>query len=138
MFLKLAKYRIDIIGGLILLALTLAAGISVYVVMQRQAESMLSKSLEASLQSNVRLFERQIDQALGNTRTVATRPFVIRNLQLLESDPGNAAVPAELQRIAKSFLPTGFTAMSYYDVRGNEVARAGQFSQTHDLRHAMQ
>ena len=50
-FLKRQDHRISVIGGFILAVLTLAAGISVFVVMQRQAESLLSKSLEASLQS---------------------------------------------------------------------------------------
>ena len=134
MLLKRQDHRISIIGALILLTLTLAAGISVYIVMQRQAESMLSKSLEVSLQSNLRLFESQIDQAMANTQAVTTRPFPIQNLQLLESEPDNATGLYELQRIAKSFLLTGFTGMSFYDVRGHEVAQAGRFSRNHDLR----
>ena len=99
MFLKRQDHRVSFIGGLILAVLTLAAGISVYVVMQRQAESILSKSLEAALQSNVRLFESQIDQALANTQAVTTRPFLIQNLQLLESDPDNDTGAPNLQRI---------------------------------------
>ncbi len=134
MLLKLGKHGINIIGGLILVVLTLAAGISVYVVMQRQAESILSKSLEASLQSNVRLFESQIDQAMANTQAVTTRPFPIQNLQLLESEPDNATAKVELQRIVQSFLLAGFTGVSFYDVGGHEVAREGHYSQKHDLR----
>ena len=134
MFLKRQDRRISVIGGLILAVLTLAAGISVYVVMQRQAESILSKSLEASLQRDVHFSEMQIDHVLSNARTVTTRPYPIQNLQLLASDPGNATGAAELQLIAQSFLQTGFTAMSFYDVRGLEVARAGNFSRKHDLR----
>ena len=126
--------RIGIIGGFILLILTLATGISVFVVMQRQAESVLSKSLEASLKSNVRSFESQIDQVLSNTQTVASRPYLINNLQLLASKPGNATGLIALQSAAKSFLLTSFTGMSFYDVRGHEVARAGLFSQTPELR----
>nr|MDP2190253.1 EAL domain-containing protein [Rhodoferax sp.] len=134
MFLAREKHRIDILSGLILLALTLAAGISVFVVMQRQAVSLLSKSLEAALQSNVRLFESQIDQALTNTQTVATRPFLIKNLQFLASKPGNATELDALQSAAKSFLLTGFTGIYFYDIRDHEVARAGLFSQKHELR----
>ena len=126
-FLKRQDQRVSFLGGIILAVLTLAAGISVYVVMQRQAESTLSNSLEASLQSNVRLFESQIDQALANTRAVTTRPFAIQNLQLLKSDPGNAIAPTELQRIAKSFLLAGFTAMSFYDVQGQRSGACGEF-----------
>ena len=49
LFLKHQDHSVS--GGLILAGLTLAAGIFVYVVMQRQAESLPGKSLEASLQS---------------------------------------------------------------------------------------
>jgi diguanylate cyclase (GGDEF)-like protein/PAS domain S-box-containing protein len=134
LFLNLKKHRIAILSALILVILTLATGISVYVVMQRQAESMLSKNLEASLHRDVHFTEMQIDHALNNTRTVTTRLHPIQTLQLLESEPNNVKVPVELQRIAQSFLQTGFTGFSFYDVRGLEVARAGLFSQKHDLR----
>ena len=133
-FIKHEDRRISIIGGLILAGLTLTAGISVYVVMQQQEESLLRKNLETALQSNERLFKSEMNQALSNTRSVTTRPYLIQTLQLLESEPNNAKVPVELQRSAKSFLQTGFTAFSFYDVGGHEVARAGHFSQQHDLR----
>ena len=134
MFLKNEDRRISIIGGLVLVALTLAAGMSVYVVMLRQAESILSRSLEASLQNKVHLFESQIDQGMASTRAVTTRLFPIQNLQLLDVEPGNATGRHELQRIAQSFLLTGFTGMSFCDARGNEVARAGRFSKNLELR----
>ncbi len=134
LLLKREDRRISIIGGLVLVALTLAAGISVYVVMQRQAESILSRSLEASLQNKVLLFESQIDQGMVRTRAVTTRPFLIQSLQLLDAEPGNAKGLYDLQRIAQSFLPTGFTGMFFYDARGNEVARAGHFSQNLEQR----
>ena len=134
LYLKREDRRINLIGGLILVVLTLVAGISVYVVMQRQAESILSKSLETSLQHSVRLYENLIDQGMANTLLVATRPFLIQNLQLLDAESVNAAGLNELQRIAKSFLLTGFTGISFYDARGNEVARAGRFSQNFELR----
>ena len=127
MLLKRQDLRINIIGGLVLVALTLAAGISVYVVMQRQVESILSKNLEASLHRDVHFTEMQIEHALNSTQTVATRLNPIKNLQLLASNPDNATAQVELQRIAQSFLLTGFTGMSFYDVRGHEMARAGLF-----------
>ena len=45
MFVKREEHRISLIGGLILLVLTLAAGLSTFVVMQRQAQAILGKSL---------------------------------------------------------------------------------------------
>lgn len=134
MFLARDKQRINVIGGLILVALTLTAGISVYVVMQRSAESLLSTGLGASLQNNVRLFESRIAQALSNTQTVASRPFLIQNLQLLASQPDDVVGLANLQNIARSFLSTTVAGVSFYGLGGHEVARAGDFSQKYDLR----
>jgi len=131
---KLEKYRIDILSALILVALTVATGISVYIVMQRQAESLLIKSLEGSLQNNVRLFESQIDQSLRSTQTIATRINPIENLKTLYAEPGNISVTATMQKIAQSFLQTGFTGVAFYDARGNRVASAGNFSLKHNLR----
>nr|MDP2191368.1 hypothetical protein [Rhodoferax sp.] len=84
MFLKRQDHRISIFGGLLFLMGTLATGISVFVVMQRQAESILSKSLEVSLQSNVRLFENRIDQALKDSQIILRIGFVSRT-QFLRS-----------------------------------------------------
>ena len=134
MFPAFEKYRIDTLSALLLAALTLAGGVSVYVAMQKQVESLLVKSLEVSLQHNVQLVENQIDQSLSKTQTVSTRLNPIKHLQLLESTPGNATAKAELQKIARSFLSTGFTGMYFYDVLGHEVAHAGHFSQRYDLR----
>ena len=126
--------RISFIGGFVLVALTLAAGISVYIVMQQRAELILSKSLQASLQSHIQLAESQIDRALNNAQTVATRIYPVKNLQLLKSEPGNATAIDELQRTADSFLKAGFTGLSFFDANGREVARAGKFSDKYILR----
>ena len=133
MLLKQEERRISVIGALLLTVLTLAAGIAVYVVMQQHAESLLSSSLQTSLHSNAQLFESQLDQGLNSTRMVTTRPYPIQNLQLLASNPDHPTALAELQRIAHSFLLTGFTGFSFYDARGREVVRAGNFSRNPDL-----
>lgn len=123
------SHRIILIGGLILVALTLASGIAVYVVMQRQAESILVKSLETSLQSERRLFESEINAGVTNSLTVSTRPFVIHNLHLLKTQPDNAAGKLALQRIADSFLPTGFAGVAFHDVRDTLIVQAGRLSE---------
>ena len=134
MFPAFEKYRIDILSALILAALTLAAGISVYVVMQRQAESLLSQKIESLLQSNERLFQSEIEQSLNNTKSVAKRHLLNQSLQLLASKPGNTSGLASLQRIARRIVPDTFTALSFYDARGDKVVSSGHFSQKHDLR----
>ena len=122
------SHRIGIVGGLILATLTLASGIAVYAVMQRQTESILVRSLEASLQNDRRLFESEIIGGLTDALAVSTRPYVIHNLQRLQAAPGNDASRQALQQIADSFLQTGFTGVAFYDARNNEVVRAGRLS----------
>ena len=98
--------------------------------MQREVEHLLTKSLEVALQSNARFFNSEMNQALTSARLATTRLHAIQTLQLLESEPNNFKGPAELQRIAQSFLQIGFTGFSFYDLRGRQVASAGHFSQT--------
>jgi hypothetical protein len=123
------SHRIGLIGGLILAGLTLASGLAVYAVMQRQMETILIKSLEASLRSDRRLFESEIGAHVAKAMTVSTRPFVIRNLQQLKAQPDDAASRLALQQIADSFLPIGFTGITFYDRHDVEVARAGNLSE---------
>lgn len=119
------SHRIGLIGGLILIVLTLAAGIAVYALMQRQAESVLVKSLVAALQNDRRLFESEISASVANALAVSTRPFVIHNLQQLKAKPDNDASRQALQQIADSFLPIGFASVSFHDSHGQAIVHAG-------------
>jgi len=122
------SHRIGLIGGLILVVLTLASGIAVYAVMQRQTESILVRSLEASLQSDRRLFESEINAGVTDTLTVSTRPFMIHNLRVLNADPGNAASVKALRQIADSFLPAGFAGVAIFDAHHHPIVQSGQLS----------
>ncbi|MBW8365589.1 MAG: EAL domain-containing protein [Rhizobium sp.] len=124
------SHRIGLIGGLILIVLTLAAGLAVYALMQRQAESVLVKSLATALQNDRRLFESEISAGVTNALAVSTRPFVIHNLQLLQAKPGNDASRLALQQIADSFLPIGFTSVSFHDSHGQAIVHAGHPSKS--------
>lgn len=119
------SHRIGLIGGLILIVLTLAAGIAVYALMQRQAESILVKSLATALQNDRRLFESEISSGVTNALAVSTRPFVIHNLQQLKAKPDNEASRQALQQIADSFLPIGFASVSFHDSHGQAIVYAG-------------
>jgi diguanylate cyclase (GGDEF)-like protein/PAS domain S-box-containing protein len=125
--------RISIVGSLILAALTLASGIAVYAVMQRQAGSFLVRSLEVALLGEKRLFELEIGAGVANAVTVSTRPFVIHNLRRLLAEPGDPQARQDLQGIARSFLPAGLSGVSFRDARGTETARAGRLAQSPEL-----
>jgi len=126
---------ISIVGGLLLVTLTVAASVSVYIVMRRQAENLLTKSLAASLQNRVGLFENQINQSLVNAHIIATRPALVAALRRLDRTPH--AIPSRvfLQRAAQSFLAAyDFTAISFHVLQGAEVARAGRFLRASELQ----
>ncbi len=127
------KHKITLVGFMILMLLTLSAGISVYVVMLDESEAMLSKSLQSSLKSGSALLEASIANAVNNAYMMATRPFIVDNLTRINRDPGDRASMDTLNRIAQSFVsPNKFSAVAYYDAKGRELASAGRFMQNSD------
>lgn len=101
---KTEEKRISVIGAAIFAAITLLAGLMVYVIMQRQAEFILGTSLELLLQSRTSQFITVIDRSIDNTVTIATRPFIIQELASINQHPDNTEALHALQRAATSFL----------------------------------
>ncbi|MDE2089328.1 MAG: EAL domain-containing protein [Gammaproteobacteria bacterium] len=121
--------RISVIGGAVLVAIALASGLSGLAGMQKQAEFILDKSLESSLHSQVRLFENAIDQSVLKTVTIATRPFLVDEIKSAGAGRNAPKALQALDRGARSFLKTGFSAIALYGADGREVAVAGRFVQ---------
>ncbi|MEC5214091.1 hypothetical protein RCH06_002652 [Polaromonas sp. CG_9.5] len=57
---KIHQQRISLVAGIILIVVALLVGVTVFVVMARHAEELLSKSLQLSLKSRVQLTETEI------------------------------------------------------------------------------
>ncbi|MHB8255119.1 MAG: putative bifunctional diguanylate cyclase/phosphodiesterase [Acidiferrobacter sp.] len=127
MRLKKEDLRLGLIGGAILVALTLAAGALTYLVMQREAQSILKRNLSALLQDDVRAFLQEVHQGIRQSVTVATRPFVINSLKAVDAYPKDAQARHDLEGISRSFLPEGLTAVAFVNTQGRTVARAGVF-----------
>lgn len=121
--------RISVIGGAVLVAIALAAGLSGFAGMQKQAEFILDRSLHLSLHNRVRLFENTIDQSVLKTVTIATRPFLIDEIERFEAGQNAQNALTALQRGVRSFRKTGFSAVALYGEDGKEIARAGRFVQ---------
>ncbi len=117
--------RISVIGGVILAVLTVAAGVSTYLVMRREAESILKRNLGALLQDDARVFTQEIRGRIRQSVTVATRPFVIDSLRAVDGRPDDTPARSDLQRIARSFLPLGFSAVEFVNRNGQILVRAG-------------
>jgi len=119
--------RITILGALILVALTVVAGVVVFVIMQRNTESILSTSLELSLQSRARLFQSGLENRVDRVVTIVTRPVLIQQIEKINANGTDQQARALLQRSMNSFLPTGFSALAVLDANGREIVHAGDF-----------
>ena len=103
-------------------------GVAIYGVMSSQIKASLAKGLEAALQSEARLFETQIEEALASTRAVTTRPFLIRALKKINAQPSNTSAMYDIKRNIDSLPLAGFMAAAVYDIRGKELTQVGHFS----------
>ncbi len=127
--------RISYIWGLILAVLILLAGIYVFALMEQQAKSFLSKSLEALLQNKVHLFTNSISQGQGldNKEVITLRQPLIEALEN-KKNVSTAKSQQTLQLLAQSFIDKNFLAVSIFNNKGTKIAQAGQFSTKAALR----
>lgn len=96
--------KISIIGGLLLLGLTLTTGIAVYSAMQQQIESVLGRGLDVALQGKALLIESQVEKGVADTRALALRPFLIQSMQELNAQPDNDSALHDLTRNVNSLM----------------------------------
>lgn len=120
--------KISIIGGLLLMGLTLTTGIAVYEVMRQQIESALGRGLDVALQGKGHLFESQIEKGLADTYAIITRPFLVQSIKQLNKYSGDINAEHDLQRNIDSLLLADFTAAIVYDVHGNKLSQVGHLS----------
>lgn len=126
---RFAQKRITIVSGLILVTAMATVGTTVFYVMKNHAENLLRTSLSTDLQNHVVLAQTEIRQSFEKSETVATRPFLIRQLDTINQAPENVKAQKALQQGADSFLQTGLDAIALFDAHGNKVAHAGQFAE---------
>ncbi len=130
--------RITILGGMILVALTVITGISVFAIMQRHTETVLSSSLELSLESRARLLRSNLESQANDVVIIAKRPNLIKQIKQFANDDNKQEIRASLHDSLNSFLSTEFTALAILDINGEEIARAGKFVVDADLEVPVQ
>jgi diguanylate cyclase (GGDEF)-like protein/PAS domain S-box-containing protein len=126
---KIYRRQITLVAGVILVMVAFFVGVMVFYVMEHHAKHLLSNNLQSSLQNNVELAKAEIRQGHDRSMTVATRPFLIDQLQRANTHDGDAAALQALARGAQSFIATGLTAVALFSKDGQELARAGNFVQ---------
>ncbi len=117
-----------IIGGLLLIGLTLITGIAAYDETRQQIESSLGRGLAVALQGQRHLFESEIENGLLDTRALAMRPFLIQLIQQLNTQPGKNSALNDLERNVYSLTEIGFSAAVIFDKQGNKLSEIGRFS----------
>ena len=126
------KYIIAIARA-ILIAMTVSAGVMVFYIMKNHAENLLINSLQSSLENHASIAMTELRQGFEKTTMVATRPFIIQQIELLNSPGHHDADVAALQKGVQSFVSTGFSAIALFDRHGHEIVRAGHFLQRPEL-----
>ncbi len=121
--------KISIVGGLLLLGLTLTTGIAVYSAMRQQIESVLGRGLDVALQGKALLIESEIEKGVANTHALAHRPFLIQSMQELNVQSNNSNALHDLSRNVNSLTQAGFSAAVVYDMHGNALSQVGHFSE---------
>lgn len=138
MFISHDERKISLIGGLILTVLTLTAGFSVFVIMQKQTESLLSKSLEVALQNTVQLFEHQIKQGLNESHAIATHPPLINAFtQAHLSTDGNQNL-STLKQMGNMLVHDNLLGIIVYDDGNNILLNKGNVSDHYALKVRLQ
>ena len=125
--------RISLVAGIILIALTLLVGVTVFIVMQRHAAALLSKSLQSSLQSRVQLAVFEIHAQFDKSVLISTRPLLTDQMLLVDARTDDTAARGKLNMGAQSFLQTGPTGIALYGKDGQELTRVGVFTHQPEL-----
>ena len=125
---KRQDLRISYIGVLILITLTLLAGVSVYLVMVQQSKEVLGRSLGTLLQGKIQVFSQEIDrsQGLGSREANAYRPLMKMAIQKISRAPNDSSAKQTLQRVMGLLLKENFLAISVYGVDDQELISVGK------------
>gem|GEM_PF-984108 len=121
--------KISIVGGLLLLGLTLTTGLAVYSAMRQQIESVLGRGLDVALQGKALLIESEIEKGVADTHSLAHRPFLIQSIQELNAQSNNNSALHDLSRNVNSLTQAEFSAAVVYDMHGNVLSQVGHFSE---------
>lgn len=121
--------RICLVASAILVFVALLVGVSVFIVMQRQARELLSNSLQIALQNRVQLMQFEIGRVHGRAKNILNRPLMAHQIQLMNAGKDEGAARAKLKSIVDLLIPSGVAAVAIYGKDGRQLAHAGFFTQ---------
>ncbi|MHB1951787.1 MAG: bifunctional diguanylate cyclase/phosphodiesterase [Acidiferrobacteraceae bacterium] len=119
--------KLNLVAAGIPVFVALFAGTAIFAVMMKRGDELMRQSLLASVQRNVAVMQSEVGRAVRRSQVVATRPFLISQLDQLDRHPGDSAAEKNLARGIQSFVSTGFAGLALRNRRGLSVASAGRF-----------
>ncbi|MDO8719086.1 MAG: PAS domain S-box protein [Polaromonas sp.] len=122
------QHRISLVAGVILLVTTLLVSVTIFMVMERHAKALLSKSLQISLKNRIKLMQAEIEAGFDRATVIATRPLLMDQMQGRNASVDESPAHQALNTAVQSFLSTGFTAIALLDKEGRELVHAGSFA----------
>lgn len=124
------QQRIALVASTILIAVVILVGVMVFFIMARNAERLLSSSLQSALQNQVGLIKSEIQGGVEMIEALGNRPFMIDQLEIVNERKGEEEALEELRKlVVPAILKTGISGVILYDKDGAEVIRGGIFVQ---------
>ena len=125
-FLNKQERKITLSTGLVLVALTVAAGLAAFWVMLGESQEMVARSLQLTAQSRAAVLERNLRDHMSKAQWVATRPAILEPLSRLSRAPDDRAARAALHEAADSLLTTGLTGLAVLDRADRPLVDVGE------------
>jgi hypothetical protein len=119
--------RITFIAAVLLVAITLCAGLATFSVLQGRVQDLVREELLASLARRADEFQDLVELREGSARIAANRPAAARNLRMIRSGRDDGSNRSNLRAVVESFLAQGFSAIAYLGIDGKVVERGGRF-----------
>jgi two-component system, sensor histidine kinase and response regulator len=121
--------RITFAGATVLVAISLAAGIASFAILQGRVQTLVGDNVHASLTRRTDMFRDLIELHEVNARIAATRPAMLRNLRVIHAGRDDGSNIANVKAVVESFLKQGFRGIAYHDVDAKVIASGGAFVQ---------
>ncbi|HCA26621.1 MAG TPA: hypothetical protein DEP05_03090, partial [Betaproteobacteria bacterium] len=118
--------QILVLSAMLLLGLTLAAGLGGVMVVSRHSVPLLEKSFQNVLYTDTLLFQNQIEAAVHETASIVSHPALGRFLAKGAAVEGAGAFYEQFVRITETWGMVSVTRFQVMDAAGREVVASGR------------
>lgn len=119
--------KIVFVSSASLIVIALTAGIAGFAGQQAGLEKALTDRLPSEFRSQTTIFHAALDRSLAEANSIARRPNLLRLTGLIPGQPADPALRAELDRIVRSAIDAGASAIRIVGLNHDELSRQGKF-----------